>query len=85
MPKPMKNMAAVNTTAANVGYRAGCAPIPCKRWGLCSVPALGRHHDFVRPAWRELYARQNGTYIALRDSLLPELISGEASLQGLSA
>jgi type I restriction enzyme S subunit len=48
---------------------------------LPPVPVLNRHHDFVRPIWQELYAGQNRILAALRDTLLPKLISGELWVQ----
>jgi len=44
---------------------------------LPPVSLLDRYHDFVRPIWQELYAGQNRTLAALRNTLLPKLISGE--------
>ncbi len=44
---------------------------------LPPAPVLDNYHDFVRPIWQKLYAGQNHTLAALRDTLLPKLISGE--------
>jgi type I restriction enzyme S subunit len=44
---------------------------------LPPVPVVDWYHDFVRPIWQELHAGKNRTLAALRDSLLPRLVSGE--------
>ena len=48
---------------------------------LPPMPVLDRYHDFVRPIRRQLYAGQNHTLAALRDKLLPKLISGELRMR----
>jgi type I restriction enzyme S subunit len=52
---------------------------------LPPVPILDKYHAFVRPIWRELYAGQNRTLAALRDTLLPKLISGELRVPDTAA
>ncbi|MEK6301137.1 MAG: restriction endonuclease subunit S [Acidobacteriota bacterium] len=51
---------------------------------LPPVPVLDRYYGFVRPIRQELYAGQNGTLAALRDTLLPKLISGELRVKDAS-
>ncbi len=41
------------------------------------MTVLDKYCDFVRPIWQEKYAGENYTLAALRDTLLPKLISGE--------
>ena len=48
-----------------------------KRKNAASNGATIGYHDFVRPIRQELYAGQNHTLAALRDTILPKLISGE--------
>jgi type I restriction enzyme S subunit len=52
-----------------------------KQIPLPPVSLLDRYHDFVRPIWQEQYAGQNRTLAALRDALLPKLISGELQVK----
>jgi type I restriction enzyme S subunit len=40
-------------------------------------PILDQYHDVVRPIWQQRYAGEAETLAALRDTLLPKLISGE--------
>jgi type I restriction enzyme S subunit len=42
-----------------------------------TLRVLDTYHDFVRPIWHRKYAGENNTLAALRDALLPNLISGE--------
>jgi type I restriction enzyme S subunit len=45
------------------------------------MPILEEYHDFVRPIWEAKYAGQSDALAALRDTLLPRLMSGELRIR----
>ena len=42
-----------------------------------TAPILDKYHGFVGPIWQRKYAGENNILGALRDALLPKLISGD--------